>query len=244
MPHQFLTILLITPKSGRSSQVSICAQTFVLSNNVNLVTHVNPATGSAARSSDTIRGKQVQVEGNPSSSIPNDQQMPNVINVPRVPAAQEDTLDISKCNGDVTKRRHGVGDRGGIVRGNYGTTEAGLSWSHLSLALMEGVRMVVKGAEEPKCCPYYIAADSSLWKQMTGTKLKVWFDISIIIFRNLRLLNLNDSALFMSSFADRADMHGNPYSQHHPSNWVGAVDDEDDDDDEELCVHSTPHYYD
>lgn len=48
----------------------------------------------------------------------------------------------------------------------------------------------------------------------------------------------------MSSFADRADMHGNPYSQHHPSNWVGAVDDEDDDDDEELCVQSTPHYYD
>ncbi|CAL9167233.1 unnamed protein product [Musa hybrid cultivar] len=109
-------------------------------------------SGSAAKSSDTIRGKQVQDEGNPSSSIPNDQQTPNVINVPRVPAAREDTLDT--------------------------------------------------------------------------------------------LLNLNDSSLFMSSFADRADMHGNPYSQHHPSNWVGAVDDEDDDDDEELCVQSTPHYYD
>lgn len=73
--------------------MSICAQSFVLSNNVNLVTHVNPATGSAAKSSDTIRGKQVQDEGNPSSIIPNDQQTPNMINVPGVPAAQEDTLD-------------------------------------------------------------------------------------------------------------------------------------------------------
>ncbi|CAL9136658.1 unnamed protein product [Musa textilis] len=52
-------------------------------------------SGSAAKSSDTIRGKQVQVEGNPSASIPNDQQTPNMINVPRVPAAHEDTLDIS-----------------------------------------------------------------------------------------------------------------------------------------------------
>ncbi|THU47391.1 hypothetical protein C4D60_Mb09t14990 [Musa balbisiana] len=103
---------------------------------------VDVTFGSAAKSSDTIRGKQVQDEGNPSSIIPNDQQTPNMINVPGVPAAQEDTLD--------TQQPMETDDR--------------------------------------------------------------------------------------DKTQDRADMHGNPYSQHHPSNWVGAVDDEDDDDDEELCV--------
>ncbi|PKU68637.1 hypothetical protein MA16_Dca022448 [Dendrobium catenatum] len=40
----------------------------------------------------------------------------------------------------------------------------------------------------------------------------------------------------------RRDLKGNPSSQHHPSNWVGAGDDDDDEDEDEdeLYVQSTP----
>ena len=37
-----------------------------------------------------------------------------------------------------------------------------------------------------------------------------------------------------------------PVSQRHPSNWVDADEDDDDDDDgdeDEMCVQSTPPYY-
>jgi len=41
------------------------------------------------------------------------------------------------------------------------------------------------------------------------------------------------------------EINNNPYSQHHPRNWVGEGDDEDEDDDEgELYVQSTPQYHD
>lgn len=41
----------------------------------------------------------------------------------------------------------------------------------------------------------------------------------------------------------RAEANINPFSQHHPSNWVGAGDDEEEEEDEdEMYVQSTPHY--
>lgn len=40
---------------------------------------------------------------------------------------------------------------------------------------------------------------------------------------------------------DRTEMNANPYSQHHPSNWVGA-DDDDEEDEGDLYVQSTPQY--
>ncbi|KAL0552462.1 hypothetical protein IC582_011576 [Cucumis melo] len=43
---------------------------------------------------------------------------------------------------------------------------------------------------------------------------------------------------------EKSDINGPPVSQHHPSNWVDEEDDDDDDgDDNELCVQSTPPYY-
>ncbi|OVA14864.1 Rad9/Ddc1 [Macleaya cordata] len=39
----------------------------------------------------------------------------------------------------------------------------------------------------------------------------------------------------------RDEMDGHGWSQHHPSNWVGA-DEDDDEDENELCVQSTPPY--
>ncbi|KAG0495709.1 hypothetical protein HPP92_000400 [Vanilla planifolia] len=43
----------------------------------------------------------------------------------------------------------------------------------------------------------------------------------------------------------RSDIIDNSYSQHHPSNWVGAGDDDDDEEDEdEFYVQSTPKYND
>lgn len=44
--------------------------------------------------------------------------------------------------------------------------------------------------------------------------------------------------------SEKSDINGPPVSQHHPSNWVDEEDDDDDDgDDNELCVQSTPPYY-
>ena len=34
-----------------------------------------------------------------------------------------------------------------------------------------------------------------------------------------------------------------PVSQRHPSNWVDADEDDDDGDEDEMCVQSTPPYY-
>lgn len=43
----------------------------------------------------------------------------------------------------------------------------------------------------------------------------------------------------------QVNVNGHGFSQHHPSNWVEAdEDDEDDGEDNELCVQSTPPYYD
>lgn len=45
---------------------------------------------------------------------------------------------------------------------------------------------------------------------------------------------------------ERSDINGPAVSQHHPSNWVDEEDeddDKDDGDDNELCVQSTPPYY-
>ncbi|XP_044481700.1 cell cycle checkpoint control protein RAD9A isoform X2 [Mangifera indica] len=44
---------------------------------------------------------------------------------------------------------------------------------------------------------------------------------------------------------DKHEFNGQGFSQHHPSNWVDANEDDDDDDgdDQELCVQSTPPYY-
>ncbi|KAF5454079.1 hypothetical protein F2P56_023771 [Juglans regia] len=44
---------------------------------------------------------------------------------------------------------------------------------------------------------------------------------------------------------DRPDTQGQGFSQRHPSNWVDADEDDDNDDgdDHELCVRSTPPYY-
>ncbi|KAJ0078824.1 hypothetical protein Patl1_22528 [Pistacia atlantica] len=47
---------------------------------------------------------------------------------------------------------------------------------------------------------------------------------------------------------DKSEINGQGISQRHPSNWVDADDDDDDDDDDdgdaqELCVQSTPPYY-
>ncbi|XP_072982786.1 uncharacterized protein [Typha latifolia] len=41
-----------------------------------------------------------------------------------------------------------------------------------------------------------------------------------------------------------AELNGDPHSQHHPSNWIGADDDDDEEDEDELYVQSTPHFYD
>lgn len=38
----------------------------------------------------------------------------------------------------------------------------------------------------------------------------------------------------------RSDLHGHTYSQHHPSNWVGADDEDDEEDEDELYAQSTP----
>ncbi|KAJ7973338.1 cell cycle checkpoint control protein RAD9A [Quillaja saponaria] len=43
---------------------------------------------------------------------------------------------------------------------------------------------------------------------------------------------------------DKSEIDGQLFSQHHPSNWVDAEEgDEDDADEDELCVQSTPTYY-
>ncbi|CAK7340651.1 unnamed protein product [Dovyalis caffra] len=41
----------------------------------------------------------------------------------------------------------------------------------------------------------------------------------------------------------RSETNGHGFSQSHPSNWVDADDDDDDADGNELCVQSTPPYY-
>jgi cell cycle checkpoint control protein RAD9A len=45
---------------------------------------------------------------------------------------------------------------------------------------------------------------------------------------------------------ERSETDAHSFSQRHPSNWVDADEDEDDDGDadgNELCVQSTPPYY-
>ncbi|XP_022719427.1 cell cycle checkpoint control protein RAD9A [Durio zibethinus] len=42
---------------------------------------------------------------------------------------------------------------------------------------------------------------------------------------------------------DRNQIDGHVLSQHHPSNWVDADEDDDDGDENEICVQSTPPYY-
>ncbi|KAJ4842291.1 hypothetical protein Tsubulata_028856 [Turnera subulata] len=48
-----------------------------------------------------------------------------------------------------------------------------------------------------------------------------------------------------SEVQDGSEANGNEFSQHHPSNWVDADEDNDDDDadENELCIQSTPPYY-
>lgn len=46
--------------------------------------------------------------------------------------------------------------------------------------------------------------------------------------------------------SERSDINVPAVSQHHPSNWVDEEDEDDDNDDgddNELCVQSTPPYY-
>lgn len=46
------------------------------------------------------------------------------------------------------------------------------------------------------------------------------------------------------TLSDGPEIDGHGFSQRHPSNWVDADEDDDDDGDEnELCVQSTPPYY-
>lgn len=49
----------------------------------------------------------------------------------------------------------------------------------------------------------------------------------------------------MKSFllADRAETNGHGFSQRHPSNWVDADEDDDEGEEPDLCVQSTPPYY-
>ncbi|KAM7523160.1 hypothetical protein LguiA_013062 [Lonicera macranthoides] len=42
---------------------------------------------------------------------------------------------------------------------------------------------------------------------------------------------------------DRAENNGHGFSQRHPSNWVDADEDDDEGEEADLCVHSTPPYY-
>ncbi|KAM7469749.1 hypothetical protein LguiA_007932 [Lonicera macranthoides] len=42
---------------------------------------------------------------------------------------------------------------------------------------------------------------------------------------------------------DRAEKNGHGFSQRHPSNWVDADEDDDEGEEADLCVHSTPPYY-
>ncbi|KAK1277744.1 hypothetical protein QJS04_geneDACA007295 [Acorus gramineus] len=44
----------------------------------------------------------------------------------------------------------------------------------------------------------------------------------------------------LDELQDRAGFHGNGWSQHHPSNWLGEGDGEDEEDESDLCVQSTP----
>lgn len=104
-------------------------------------------SGSVAKSSEGTRERQIQMEGNPSSSMQNGMQRPNIMNASKTLSAGENAPDIRQP----------------------------METDHL---------------DEPQ---------------------------------------------------DRAEVNGNSYSQHHPSNWVGADDDEDEDE-EELYVQSTPHY--
>lgn len=39
------------------------------------------------------------------------------------------------------------------------------------------------------------------------------------------------------------EQNGRVFSQRHPSNWVDPGEEEDDEDENELCVQSTPPYY-
>ncbi|KAH0462030.1 hypothetical protein IEQ34_009605 [Dendrobium chrysotoxum] len=53
----------------------------------------------------------------------------------------------------------------------------------------------------------------------------------------------SDYTKIWSDLSGRRDLKGNPSSQHHPSNWVGAGDDDDEDEDEdELYNLITAHY--
>lgn len=61
-------------------------------------------------------------------------------------------------------------------------------------------------------------------------------------FRDLKHISALVNSCSNVSFADRAAANVNSYSQHHPSNWVGAGDDEEDEDEDEMYVQSTPHY--
>jgi cell cycle checkpoint control protein RAD9A len=50
--------------------------------------------------------------------------------------------------------------------------------------------------------------------------------------------------LLFVGFSDRPDTNAHGFSQRHPSNWVDADEDDDDNgDDNELCIQSTPPYY-
>lgn len=53
----------------------------------------------------------------------------------------------------------------------------------------------------------------------------------------------NILAIFLLS--GRTEINGQGFSQRHPSNWVDAEEDDNDEDgnDHELCVQSTPPYY-
>lgn len=42
---------------------------------------------------------------------------------------------------------------------------------------------------------------------------------------------------------DGAELNGHVISQRHPSNWVDADEEDDEGDETDLCVRSTPPYY-
>lgn len=90
--------------------------------------------------------------------------------------------------------------------------------------------------------PWLNIIDDNLWKLVAKMNLKV---ILINIFQKFAVPCFSGFLRLTSFHAVGAVINNNPYSQHHPRNWVGEGDDEEEDDDEgELYVQSTPQYHD
>jgi len=49
--------------------------------------------------------------------------------------------------------------------------------------------------------------------------------------------------VFLAGISQKGQGFSQHQSQHHPSNWLDADEDDDEDEEDELCVQSTPPYY-